>query len=439
MREERIVLLKLIPNEGFIDQDEKQAAIARGEAFVKAIMADMKEIKVTGKRKSDAEPDMNQNITAEAQKSPLDEPGEPPEKKMAFCTAEQDKPQSMTKDGQVTAKKVLAGKAATQTTEDAESYEIQGMRVLRDVPMLETGARLDVVVRTITEPFWKACINCVDTPDRKFRVCAIGTPGIGKTTTTAVLIRLLLQQRRTVVYVINSAKMLNWYYEFIPDSETTQISVRVYPEQDHLLRIPSLENPNTYYIVDPGNTDTSCYPGDNFEPKVIIVTSPNSRHWGGGGFLKRRDPITGFFMFCPLWTLHELVTARYFLARTTATKGDSQGQTTQENVVRDPPLDVKEIEGRYRIVGGVPRHIFADNVTFENAMRLLDGALNKLSIEQARDIAHGRIDDLTTLDSDQPRSAIIGYIPKSAELLGDDLEYVKRFNDLKSEEIPCGD
>ena len=42
----------------------------------------------------------------------------------------------------------------------------------------------------------------------------------------------------------------------------TQILVRVYPGKVDLLRIPSLKNPNTYYVVDPGNTDTSCNPSD---------------------------------------------------------------------------------------------------------------------------------------------------------------------------------
>ena len=68
-------------------------------------------------------------------------------------------------------------------------------------------------------------------------------------------------------------------------------------------------------------------------------------------------------------------------------------------------------------------------------MRLLDGALNKLSKEQARDIAYGRIDDLTTLDSDRPKSAIIGYILKRATFLDDDLNYINTFNDLKSEDF----
>ena len=133
-----------IPNESFIDQEQKQKAIARGEAFVKAILADMEEIEVT---------------------------------------------------------------QTNQTTENEKSYEVSRMQVLRDVPMLETGAHLDIVVRTIIEPFWKACIEWVDTPNRKYRVCAIGTPGIGKTITTAVLIRLLLQQRRTVVYVVKRTAM----------------------------------------------------------------------------------------------------------------------------------------------------------------------------------------------------------------------------------------
>ena len=57
-----------------------------------------------------------------------------------------------------------------------------GMKVLRNAIVLETGKRIDVVIRSITEDFWQTVI---DTTNRS-RVGAVGTPGIGKTTSTCI-------------------------------------------------------------------------------------------------------------------------------------------------------------------------------------------------------------------------------------------------------------
>ena len=50
-----------------------------------------------------------------------------------------------------------------------------GMGVLSNVFDLETGETRRIILRNITEPFWQACINVVDTP--RYRVAAVGTPG----------------------------------------------------------------------------------------------------------------------------------------------------------------------------------------------------------------------------------------------------------------------
>ena len=80
------------------------------------------------------------------------------------------------------------------------------MSVSHNVTNLETSRRDkivtdNIVIRNITEPFWKACLaeNDASYPER---VCAIGTPGIGKTTSTAYLIRMLLMRSKptTIVY-----------------------------------------------------------------------------------------------------------------------------------------------------------------------------------------------------------------------------------------------
>ena len=69
------------------------------------------------------------------------------------------------------------------------------MKVLVGVVNLETSTaqhiqKVDIVIRNNTEPFWESCLEVVDAKDNnnRTRVCAIGAPGIGKTTSTAYLI-----------------------------------------------------------------------------------------------------------------------------------------------------------------------------------------------------------------------------------------------------------
>ena len=396
LRDERIVLLKLIPNEGFINQEKKQKAIARGEAFVKAIMADMEEIKVDEDGESEAVPGVNQNITAEAQNSPLDESGEPPKKKRALGSKGQE----------------------MQDTPGAESDKgktkismVKGMKTLRSVPLLDKNKTIDVLVRTITERFWKDCIRLVDDPKMSYRVCVVGTPGIGKTTVTAVLIRILLEmimkmnddeeedekedggkkrkKRPAVVYLIRSEDKSLWFYEFMPSPDRKSVSVQVYPEKGGVGSVESLKKPSSYYIVDPGRTKDSCDPHELFEAKVIIVSSPDSRHWGDSDFTKSKDPVAGLFMYYPLWTLNELITAGPKI---------------------DSGITQKEIISRYRQIGGVPGNIFSTPESLKAALVKQDEAVNELSEKQVMDIANKNVKDLSTFASSQPRSAIMGYL-----------------------------
>ena len=396
LEEQKTVLLKLIPNEGFIDQDEKQKAIARGEAFVKAILADMEEIKVDEDGESEAVPGVNQNITAEAQNSPLDESGEPPKKKRALGSKGQE----------------------MQDTPGAESDKgktkismVKGMKTLRSVPLLDKNKTIDVVVRTITERFWKDCIRLVDDPKMSYRVCVVGTPGIGKTTVTAVLIRILLEmimkmnddeeedgkedegkkrkKRPAVVYLIRSEDKSLWFYEFMPSPDRKSVSVQVYPEKGGVGSVESLKKPSSYYIVDPGRTKDSCDPHELFEAKVIIVSSPDSRHWGDSDFTKSKDPVAGLFMYYPLWTLNELITA---------------GPKIDSGITRN------EIISRYRQVGGVPGNVFTTPESLQAALVKQDEAVKELSEKQVKDIAAKNVKDLSTFASSQPRSAIMGYL-----------------------------
>ena len=107
-----------------------------------------------------------------------------------------------------------------------------GMSMLRDVVMLgKKGGLINVFLRKITVPFWQACIDLVDMPDAHYRVCAVGSAGIGKTTCTPVLIRMLLKRQATVVYLIRSLEKDFFYYEFIPNANGS-VTTNVYPEKD---------------------------------------------------------------------------------------------------------------------------------------------------------------------------------------------------------------
>jgi hypothetical protein len=75
-----------------------------------------------------------------------------------------------------------------------------GMQVLRNVPNRVTGNPKNIVLRSITEDFWENVISTTEDPEYRFRVCAVGTPGVGKTKATPILIRLLLLMKRTVIY-----------------------------------------------------------------------------------------------------------------------------------------------------------------------------------------------------------------------------------------------
>jgi hypothetical protein len=272
------------------------------------------------------------------------------------------------------------------------------MRVWKNFPKLETGSYGDIVIRNITEPFWKACIDTVNTPGRRIRVCAVGTPGIGKTTCTPYLIRMLLKKNGdTVVYLLRKNNEKGRYYQFVKQEDGT-ITARIYPEEKDIDSIPVLKKESTYYIIDPRKTTDSCDPGDEFEGKVIIPSSPNSRHWGNQEFTKNRDGVFGVFHFFPLWTLDELQHARPYI-------------TTTEM----PPLTPEDVEQRFGEVGGVPRHIFADPVYYARCLELQDSAVQQLTFEQAEDIARDEIRELDAMNSKVPKSAIMGYTVKPGD------------------------
>ena len=276
--------------------------------------------------------------------------------------------------------------------------EVEGasgeMRVWRNIPDPYTGKPRNIVLRSIVEPFWQSCIDRVEirSPDFvRYRVCALGTPGIGKTWTTPLLLRMLLLQRSTVVYIRRSNNCKSCYFEFVPtpEEEPLEVTVNVYPETPIYLdcKIPSLSNTSTYFVVDPGKTQENCDPDETFQARVIIISSPNEKNWGGKNFFKRNSEQVGTFRYYPLWNLSELLCGLGHLSST---------------------LSPQQLVERYRQVGGTPRHLFADVEEYKLILKLQKQAVGKVKSWQALKIVNGDMDTVGRLDSESPKSAVIG-------------------------------
>jgi hypothetical protein len=134
--------------------------------------------------------------------------------------------------------------------------------VLPDVPdLLGDDPPIDVFLRDDTMAFWQECITVVDMDGFPNRVCAVGSPGIGKTTTTAVLLKILLLEKgpTTVVYISRTNDGTGWYFEFRVDQDRTP-SFQLFSEGTLATDIPSLREKETYLIIDPANCGLDVNP-----------------------------------------------------------------------------------------------------------------------------------------------------------------------------------
>ena len=267
-----------------------------------------------------------------------------------------------------------------------------GMRILRQIPSLDFIGRYDLVIRSITQPFWEECIRVVTTPGMHFRVCAVGTPGIGKTSSTPFLIRMLLKEKHTVVYRRLSAA---YFWEFAWNNEEGYV-VRVHPKIRDISDVDCLNDPSTFYIVDPGSTRNNCAPDTEFEARTIIVSSPNDHNWGSADFEKQRGPVIGMFRYFPIWSWKEILKARPYLSSS--------------------DLSEEEVTERFRQVGGVPRHVFLPKAAFDLCLQSQNDAVRALTSTQAQLIVEGNCDAVGSFGSNQPKSALIGYAPTQEKI-----------------------
>jgi hypothetical protein len=267
------------------------------------------------------------------------------------------------------------------------------IRILRNLPTLQGDSeKVDVVVRDIVQKFWQACIDKVTTPDQNFRVAAIGTKGIGKTCTTPILMRLLLEKGQTVVYLMKTADDCGWYYEFCRSIDGMYVA-NIHPESKREEDITSLRLESTFYIVDPGDTQSvDCNPTASVRARVIIVTSPDWGHWGESAFPRDRLGAMGVFLCYPLWSLAELLAARQVI---------------------DPTCEDTDVVRRYQLFGGVPANVFVPGDMFVHKEKYIlkrhVAALSSLSLDQLRRMSAKKIIELECFNPKNPLSMVTAY------------------------------
>jgi hypothetical protein len=284
-------------------------------------------------------------------------------------------------------------KSILQPYEDIPNSD--GMRVLRNVVQLAEGKKVkDVVLRNITEDFWWRIIE-ESKKDEIRSVCAVGTPGVGKTTTTCVLIRLLLAEKaeRTVVFRLRTISQSSFVYVFTTSTIDGTVDINVNVIKENKLKILDINKPNTYYVVDPGETKVNCNLDHDFDGKVIIVASPDDRHWGASEFSKERDNRRGNFLYYPVWNIHELVAVA------------SMKHLNYKEAVF---IDEQEIRRRYIRFGGVPRHIFTSS--YDVAIKDQENALEKLSSNRAISLAYKDRSATMTVSNDLPKGILLSYV-----------------------------
>jgi len=248
---------------------------------------------------------------------------------------------------------------------------------------------INLILRLDTEDFWNECITQAGIQ----RVCAVGSPGIGKSITTAFLIKQLLEDQKTVVFLKRTESRDSWYCQFVPTADGSRVTTTLFSEETKPSDIPSLRDPKTYYVVDPEKTKDSCDPSLFVKAKVIINSSPNPMHWGDNEFTKARDSTRGgCFRVYPLWTLPEMRAAAPLVLDTC-----------------NP--DLAMISQRFYRHGGTARIVFAEDTDTADEAQTRD--MGKLTVEQAKSIAMGEMQALDTFSESQPKSSVMGYESKA--------------------------
>lgn len=120
----------------------------------------------------------------------------------------------------------------------AEKKVLEGssdVRYLEDIPMLVSGAKKTIVLTDKVEQFWQACFE----KSKARRVCAVGSPGAGKSITMVYFIRILLENKKKVVYLNKTPGELSHHYVW-EEGEDGNYTTAIYEEASPIIEVIKL-------------------------------------------------------------------------------------------------------------------------------------------------------------------------------------------------------
>ena len=123
-----------------------------------------------------------------------------------------------------------------------------------------------MIIRTADFNVWNRLLDTLKESNGKKRVtAAVGTPGVGKSTTASFAIRSILKEEKTVVYLQRTMDQSGYYIQISPsEHQEGRFDIELIPEKTSPTFIPSLSDPESYYVVDPGKTKTTSDPSRFF-------------------------------------------------------------------------------------------------------------------------------------------------------------------------------
>ena len=289
------------------------------------------------------------------------------------------------------------------------------------LPNVENFEKLSpVILRQEDKSFWEACLS--GSMERK--ICGVGFPGIGKTTTTFYLLKqIVMERKKTVVYAVQEQfPRKTVYTKFVPvvvSGAVVDVTVSCIESDQGRDGVHELCN-GDYYIVDPGDTKSSCDVRFSKNVCFILVCSCDESHWGKNEFTKMRSrggnlPVLGLgedfqeeflhsialdndedlhertlggaFVYCNSWTLRDLVNGKQILGL---------GHLSDENIC-----------SRYRVIGGSVRRIIDFSLATQE--QRMANALSRLSGQAIHELADGRCD--FAFNTNAPESTLVSVEP----------------------------
>ena len=238
-----------------------------------------------------------------------------------------------------------------------------------DIYELTKGLQVDdrksphLFVRHSAEEVWQRVAQ--ETVEKDLGgVLVTGSPGIGKSRGLTYLLKLLLKDKQTVIFECKKGERV-FLFTLGEDGKYTVQSKRtisgVWIEDIDSF----ISDENNWYLIDPAEQSrgTTC-PG----ARVILAASPNRNHYHE--FVKEHSVRTHYMN---PWSLDELKAVRCHVNVT----ADSQ------------PLTPEEMAIRFKVFGGIPRHIFwpSDTDKLRTLVKRLVAAAVTLSwdtVEKAR-------------------------------------------------------